>query len=204
MTKQGLEDLVVEMYRKGTIKFGEFTLSSGRKSPYYIDLRILPSYPQLFRRIMKALVDLINQDNVEFDVVAGIETSGIIYASYLGCLLGKAIAYVRKKAKEYGTMRMVEGIVENKKVLLIDDVSTTGSTLYRAVESLREAGAIVEYAYVLIDRGEGAVEKLVAINVVLRPLMRFSEVLEILWRKGLISSKVYSEIKEYMEKWGKT
>jgi len=188
-----------ELFLRGLIKLGEFKLSSGRLSPYYIDLRILPSHPELYRIVMNNLMDMILSDRIVFDVVAGIETSGIVHAAYLGCLMSKPIAYVRKEGKKHGTGNLVEGLVNGKRVLLVDDVSTTGSTLVKAVEALRNHGAMVEYAVVLIDRCEGAVDKLRENGVVLKPLFKITDILENLHSQGLISREVYVKILKYME-----
>ncbi len=197
-TKHVIREIIVELYRKNMIKFGEYMLSSGRKSPYYIDLRILPSYPSLYRRIMEKLISNIEQEGVEYDVVAGIETSGIIHAAYLGCLTNKPIAYIRKKAKEHGTKKLIEGIVENKRVLIVDDVSTTGNTLYNAVLTLRENKAIVEKAYVIIDRCEGAREKLASINVELKPLINIYDIIRVLEEEKLVNREKIEALKTYL------
>lgn len=198
-----LKKIIITLYRKQMIKFGEYILSSGRKSPYYIDLRILPSYPQLHRRIIYELANMIRNSRVKYDVIIGIETSGIIHASYLGCLMKKPIAYVRKKIKDYGTKNIVEGIIENKHVVLIDDVSTTGNTLYNAIKVLRENKAIVEKAYVIIDRCEGAREKLLSLNIELKPLITIYDILEVLDKENLVEKHMLEKIMNYIDKYNK-
>lgn len=197
-----IEDIIKEMYMKKIIIFGEYRLSSGRKSPFYINLRILPSYPELFREVMNKLVNYINNNSIEFEVITGIETSGIIYASYLGCLMNKPIAYIRKKKKEHGLRKLIEGIVEYKKVLLVDDVSTTGSTIYSAVEIIRENNGLVDNALVIIDRMEGAVEKLREINVELKSLLDIEIVVKTLVKQKLLSSEEYLKIINYYREHG--
>ncbi len=193
-----LDEIIIEMYRKNMIKTGRYRLSSGKTSPYYIDLRILPSYPKLYRTIMDKIVELLDREKIEYDTIAGIETSGIVHASYLGCMLNKPIIYIRRKTKEHGTQNKIEGIVENKKVLLIDDVSTTGKTLYEAVETIRKHGGEIEYAVVIIDRQEGAREKLSEINIVLKPLIEITMIVEVLEKNKLVPRKTIEEIKKYV------
>ena len=191
-----LEDIIVEMYRRGMIKFGRFILSSGKESPYYIDLRILPSFPDLYRNIMEYMVKLASR--IDYDVIAGIETSGIVHAAYLGCLLNKPIAYIRKKPKGYGTKSLVEGLINGRRVLLIDDVVTTGNTLIKAIKSIRDNGGIIEDALVIIDRCEGASERLVDYGVRLQYILSSDLIIDTLLKHGVIDEETYMRVKMYM------
>jgi len=192
-----LEDIIVEMYRRGMIKFGRFLLSSGKESPYYIDLRILPSFPDLYRNIMEYMVKLANR--IDYDVIAGIETSGIVHAAYLGCLLNKPIAYIRKKPKGHGTKSLVEGLINGRRVLLIDDVVTTGNTLIKAIKSIRDNGGIIEDALVIIDRCEGASERLVDYGVRLQYILSSDLIMDTLLKHEVIDEETYMRVKMYME-----
>jgi len=192
-----LEDIIVEMYRRGMIKFGRFLLSSGKESPYYIDLRILPSFPDLYRNIMEYMVKLANR--IDYDVIAGIETSGIVHAAYLGCLLNKPIAYIRKKPKGHGTKSLVEGLINGRRVLLIDDVVTTGNTLIKAIKSIRDNGGIIEDALVIIDRCEGASERLVDYGVRLQYILSSDLIMDTLLKHEVIDEETYIRVKMYME-----
>lgn len=195
---QSLKELVLEMHRRGIIRFGEFTLTSGKKSPYYLDLRLLPSYPRLYKKIMMEAYNLLK--TLDFDVVVGVATAGIIHASYLGCIMEKPVAYVRKKPKEHGTRRLVEGRVEGLKALIVDDVATTGSSLERAVNAVRREGGIVEYAFVIVDREEGARERLERQGVILYSLFSAQRIIEILHGEKAIDEYVFSRVKQYIEK----
>lgn len=197
-----MEDIIKEMYLKKIITFGKYKLSSGRISPFYINLRTLPSYPDLFKKLMNKLVNYIETNSIEFEVVVGIETSGIVYATYLGCLMNKSIAYIRKKKKEHGLKNLVEGIVENKKVIIVDDVSTTGSTIYSAVLTIRENNGLVSNALVIIDRMEGAYEKLREINTELRSLLSIKTIIKTLVKHRLISSEEIREVINYYRELG--
>ncbi len=130
-----VKEFAVFLYKKGALKFGDFTLSSGKKSSYYIDLRLVPSFPHQFRRMVKSLQSQISEeiglDN--FDSYASIPTSGLIIASALAIETVKPLIYVRTKPKDYGTSKSVEGNLEKDlKVLLIDDVATTGGSVVNA------------------------------------------------------------------------
>ncbi|MFB5645541.1 MAG: orotate phosphoribosyltransferase, partial [Nitrosopumilaceae archaeon] len=117
------------LHEKGALKFGDFTLSSGKKSSYYIDLRVVPSFPHQFRKVVKHLQNEISEkiglDN--FDYIVSVPTSGLVIASALATETVKPLIYVRNKPKDYGTSKLVEGFFESgKKALMIDDVATTG------------------------------------------------------------------------------
>jgi len=145
--------LAAELFRHGCVLFGEFRLSSGALSPYYIDLRRVPSFPRLLQTVVEAYIRKIREERIKFDRIAGIATAGIPIASVLAYRLEKPFLYVRKEEKTHGTGKRVEGVVEaGERVLLVDDVVTTGSNLLLAASALREQGARVEDVLVLIDR----------------------------------------------------
>ncbi len=146
--------------KEGIILFGEFKLSSGKKSNVYIDLRRALSNTTLSRILSALLLAEISTYITGIDVIAGVATAGIPWATMAAAYYAKPLAYVRSKEKEHGTRRRVEGIVEGKRILLIDDVATTGSSLLEAARALREHRARVEVAAVVVDRGEGARELL--------------------------------------------
>ncbi|MEM3927262.1 MAG: orotate phosphoribosyltransferase [Desulfurococcaceae archaeon] len=192
-----LDIVVKELYRHGMVKLGKFKLSSGLESPFYIDMRRLYSYPDLARRIVSLLIRNAPLSDVE--VLAGVATAGIPLASYMACLTHRPLAYVRSDRKNHGTESMVEGDVVGKKVAVIDDVVTTGTSIMRAIESLEKVGAIPIRAIVLIDREQGAREKLVAKNIELYALIRVTELFEILYSNGLIDENTYNEIQSYLK-----
>ena len=192
--KENVKNTIIEMYRYGIIKFGEFVLTSGKKSPYYIDLRELPSYPELYRKIMLSIASDISL--LEYDIIAGIETAGIIHAGYLACLLDKPATYIRKKPKKHGTKRLVEADVNGKKVIIVDDVITTGGSISRAVNAVRESGGIVSDVYVIIDRCEGGKTRLSELGVKLHSYANIHDIVESL--KEFMDAKTYSIVINYM------
>ncbi len=195
-----INELVISLYNHGLFKIGIFKLASGKISPYYIDLRMIPSYPVLYRKFMKLAMRLLIRTNVEFDVIAGIETAGIVHASYLGCIMNKPIAYIRKKPKTHGTMKLVEGIIQNKRVLLVDDVATTGRSLEHGVKAIVNEGGRIKYALVLIDRLEGASQRLRKYNVKLLSVLRIDSVIAVLKNRNLLSNEELKLIIDYMKR----
>ena len=136
----------------GALKFGTFKLTSGRTSPYYIDLRVVPSFPDAFQRVCDLYQSVIEGEigAENFDRIAGIPTSGISFASVIAYSLRKPFLYVRPRVRLHGRERRIEGVVmPGDRVLLIDDVCTTGSTLETCSLALREKGVSVVWGLVL-------------------------------------------------------
>lgn len=156
----GVEDLLI---RIGSVRLGRFRLSSGRESYVYVDLRIVPFHPDVFKAILERMAPLV--ERIRADAVAGVATGGIPWSTGLGLLLSMPSTYVRAREKGYGTSRKVEAPVEGKRVVVVDDVATTGSSIAGAVETLRSEGATVEDAVVVVERGIEAREMLGAMGV---------------------------------------
>lgn len=163
-------ELLVE---SGVVLRGRFKLSSGKVSDIYIDARRLLGMPRYFHAIVSLLKDTF-LSNVDVDAIIGVATGGIAWAAALGFIKEMPIGYVRPKAKEHGLGRVVEGVEPPARALLIDDVATTGGSLASAVEALRHEGFTVDSAVVIVDREEGARNRLEEIGVELRSLTRLS------------------------------
>ncbi len=169
--------LVRKLREYGLVKRGTFILSSGKKSNVYVDMRRLWSFPKL-ARIASLLMAAEIKRKVSFASLAGIATGGIPLATHLSVTLGWPMGYVRPKRKEYGQKKLVEGIEPGQKVVVIDDVSTTGTSLLRSIDALEEIGANVVLAATLLDREEGAETELKNRGVEFVRVLTLSEVLE--------------------------
>ena len=188
---------VREFYRVGIIKFGKFRLSSGMESPYYIDLRRLYSFPDLAFRVVGELIDIID---VGYDAVVGVATAGIPLAAYIAFTRKIPMGYVRIERKCHGLESKIEGVVEGRKVLVVDDVATTGMSLLSSAKSLKSMGADVVAAAAIVDREQGAEETLASAGIKLYSLIKVTEMFKVLLEEGLISREVYSEVIEYTKK----
>ena len=149
--------------RIGAVKFGEFTLSSGKKSPYYVDLRLAPSYPDVLDRIGDLYVDVVKneiQPRWKIDRIAGVPTAGLPVATVVSQKMRVPLIYVRKERKGYGLGKSIEGVVDsNDHILLVDDLVTTGHSTIEEAGILRSVGD-VHHVVVLVDREQGGSENL--------------------------------------------
>jgi orotate phosphoribosyltransferase len=151
---------------------GEFTLRSGTISHEYFDKYQFESRPELLREIAKQIAVLLPDD---FDILAGLEVGGIPIATALSLETGKPVVFVRKKAKEYGTCKFAEGVdVKNKKVVIIEDVVTSGGQVIFSTKDLRKAGAIIDTVLCVINRESGGSEKLTDASINLKSLFTMS------------------------------
>jgi len=161
------------------VKFGEFILSSGAKSNVYVDMRKIISHPAEFMELIRIYTRMVS--NLKFDILAGVESGGIPFATAIGVELKKPIIYVRKEYKNHGLKKLIEGEYKERDIaLVIDDVSTTGSSIARAVEVLKSNNLIVYDAFVIVDREEGAREKLQQLNIKLHYLITLKEILSLM------------------------
>ena len=164
--------------RIGAMKFGTFKLTNGEISPYYMDLRIVPSFPDAFRRICDLYIELIKRDVGAdgFDRIAGIPTAGISFASIVSYHLKKPFVYIRTTARQHGRGRCVEGVLlPGDRVLLMDDLTTKGGSILKAAEAVKAEGGVVTDAVVLMDREENGKQNLAEGGINLHYLITTSE-----------------------------
>lgn len=193
-----VKEFATFLHQNGALKFGDFTLSSGKNSSYYVDLRLVSSFPHQFRKMVKNLQDLISEeigfDN--FDSLVSVPTGGLVIASALAMETVKPLIYVRTKPKEYGTTKSIEGkINQGMKVLMIDDVATTGGSMVNSIKLLKEAGIVVTDAYVILNRLEGAEKLLDSEGVKMHQLTDIIELTNSLHEASLVSNEVLEKIK---------
>jgi len=182
-------DLSRILNKIGAIKFGAFKLASGRTSPYYIDLRIVPSFPDAFQRVCDLYIKLIEKElgSENFERIAGVPTAGMPFASVTAYHLKKPFLYIRPTVKLHGRQRRIEGIImPGNRVLLVDDLITTGLSLRKAAKAIRAEGGLVTDALVLLDREEGGKERLTKDNIKLHYLLTAKEAAQKLYELGAI------------------
>lgn len=154
------------------------TFKSGIQSPVYVDNRRLPFWPAQWRVVIDGFQQFIPQIGITFDIVAGIETAGIPHSAALAYAMQMPSVFVRKQAKEHGTRSRIEGgDVSGRRVLLVEDLVTTGGSSLSGVEALREAGAIIEHCLCITSYGfPEAQQAFDAAGVKLHPLTPFSAI----------------------------
>lgn len=192
-----VKEFATFLLENDVIKFGNFTLSSGKSSSYYIDLRLVSSFPHQFRKMIKNLQDLISKDIGfdNFDSIASVPTGGLVIASAFAIETVKPLIYVRTKPKEYGTSSSIEGkTYKGMKVLMIDDVATTGCSMVNSIKLLKEAGINVTDAFVIINRLEGAEKSLDSEGVKLHQLTDILEITRSLYELKLIKNEILEKI----------
>jgi len=115
MVGTGLDEFCNILLRTGSLKFGTFKLTSGLLSPYYVDLRLIPSYPEAFQQTINMYRSVIEPDLVKrVQRLAGVPTAGIAYAAVIALNLNKPLLYVRKEQKEHGREKKVEGLLQQE------------------------------------------------------------------------------------------
>jgi len=179
--KDQLATLADELLSAGCIKFGKFILKSGLKSPIYIDLRQIITYPKLLEKIGAAYLPLLQ--GLKFDRIAGLPYAAIPIATAISLAGNYPMIYPRKEAKAYGTKAEIEGEYHAGEIaVIIDDLATTGGSKFEAIEKLTGAGLIVKDVVVLIDRQSGAKESLEQAGYSMHAVLTIGQLLDY-WEK---------------------
>ena len=161
------------LVKYGAIEFGDFTLASGAKSRYYIDIKTAATNPELLAIIGREIAE-----NYNFEVVAGVAVGAVPIAVAVSLASGKPYCIIRKEEKGHGKSGKLVGDVRDKTVLLVEDVTTSGGSVIFGLDVLRENSAKVDEVVTIVDREQGAYEKLESAGVRLSALVRASEIVE--------------------------
>jgi orotate phosphoribosyltransferase len=158
--------------------YGDFTLSSGKKSAYYIDIKRASTDPKVLAEIAERMAARLNERGMKVDRIAGVVLGSIPLAVALSLRTGIPFVMVRKERKDHGTGKLIEGVLcPGEKVLVVEDVVTSAGSSAEAISILRGAGAEVTSVLTVIDRQEGGAERLREIGVELVPLLTAEDVL---------------------------
>jgi uridine monophosphate synthetase len=179
----------------GCVRFGQFTLKSGVKSPIYIDLRLLASQPSLLTRVASAYLPILK--TLRYDRLAALPYAALPIATAISLLTGRPMVYPRKEIKDYGTGSAVEGGFEQgERVVLIDDLATTGGSKFEAIERLEASGLKVSDVVVLIDRQGSAAQDLAEAGYQLHAVYTLLELIEHWAGVGKVSQLQADEVRK--------
>jgi len=168
------QDLLDALRAADAVKFGEFELSHGGTSDYYVDKYLFETDPQCLSLIAEAFADRLGDD----ETLAGVALGAVPLVAVTSAETGRPYVIARKQAKEYGTGNRIEGqLADGERVVVLEDIATTGKSALDAVEALREAGAVVDRVLVVVDREEGASELLADHGIELDSLLTASDLL---------------------------
>ncbi len=166
-------ELIAALRDAEAVKFGEFELSHGGISEYYVDKYVFETDPNCLKLISKAFAERVGGMKL-----AGVALGAVPLVAATSVETGNPYVIVRKKAKEYGTGNQIEGDLDDgEEIVVLEDIATTGQSAIDAVEALRDAGAVVDRVLVVVDREEGARENLAEHGIELEALLTASELL---------------------------
>lgn len=190
MDKQqiSLEPLALALFDIGAVKLGKFTLHSGQKSPIYLDLRLLASYPRVLKQAAAAYRTVLQQ--LTFDLLAAAPLAGLPIGTAVSLDMEIPLIYPRKTAKSYGTGKSIEGVWQvGQTAVVLDDLVTSGDSILNAIVSLKPAGIQVRDAVVLIDREQGGANTLADLGYQLHAVISLSHLLAILENHERITAR---------------
>ena len=162
----------------GALQFGDFTLASGAKSSYYIDIKRASTDPKVLKIIARNMAENLKKSGLKIDRIAGVVLGSVPLAAALALETGIPYVMIRKEKKDHGTGKLIEGVLNaGDSVLVVEDIITSAGSSMKAIETLRAEGAKVENVFSVIDREAGGADNLASIGVKLTPLVRASELL---------------------------
>jgi len=197
-----MKQVGILLIKNSAIKFGDYILASGKKSPYYIDLRQTISSPITMDWIGNALTRIVTNEigRERIDKILGVPTAGVPFATVISQKLAIPLIYYRQARKEHGVRKKIEGILDrNDRVLIIDDLITTGESVIESAEVVRDQGGVVNELVVLLDREQGGKERLRSSRIEPHVLFKISDAMEWLHTVGLIEDKIFDTVKQYIK-----
>ena len=167
------QELIEALRAADAVRFGEFELAHGGTSEYYVDKYLFETNPRCLSLIADAFTDRVGSVTL-----AGVALGAVPLVAVTSVRSGNPYVIARKRTKDYGTAKRIEGrLTAGEPVVVLEDIATTGTSALDAAEALREAGALVDTVYVVVDREEGARERLAEHGIELRALVTATQLL---------------------------
>lgn len=168
-------DLIKLLKESEAIQFGRFILTSGAVSDYYIDIKKASTNPEILKKISKLMAEYTKG----YNILAGMELGAVPLVVALSLETNIPYVILRKEKREHGTNKQIEGVeINGKRVLLVEDVTTSGGSVVKAIQIIRENKGIVDEVIAIVDRESGAEEKLRNVDVSFIPLISVSDILK--------------------------
>lgn len=179
--KEAVAKALLEIGAVGFSPENPIRFKSGIISPVYVDNRRLPYHPQQWQVVIEGFQEKIKSENISFEIIAGVAMGGVPHSAVLGFVMKKPSVFVRKEAKEHGKGQRIEGgEIKAKRVLLLEDLVTTGGSSLSGVQALRDEGAIVNTLLAIVSYGfQEANDNFSAANVHLETLTDFASILQV-------------------------
>ncbi|KKW07853.1 MAG: Uridine 5'-monophosphate synthase [Candidatus Kaiserbacteria bacterium GW2011_GWA2_49_19] len=191
------ENLTQRLFDIGAIKFGEFKLKSGIMSPIYVDLRVTVSYPEVLKMVAEAMWEKVK--NLNFDLICGVPYTALPIATAISLFHNKPMIMRRKEVKDYGTRKAIEGAYQpGQTVLVVEDLVTSGSSVFETVEPITLEGLKVTDVVILLDREQGGKKHLADKGLNLRAVITITELLEALEKAGKLDSATIQNVKQFI------
>lgn len=191
-------NLIVKLFEINAVKFGEFKLKSGIMSPIYVDLRVTVSYPEVLKMVAEAMWEQVKDLN--FDLICGVPYTALPIATAISIAHDKPVIMRRKEVKDYGTKKAIEGAFQpGQTVLVVEDLVTSGSSVFETVEPLNFEKLKVNDVIVLLDREQGAKKHIAKKGLNLHAVINMTELLEVLEKEKKISLELAQKTREFIK-----
>lgn len=198
-----LNNLANALVVSSAVRFGTFTLKSGKTSPIYIDLRRLVAFPRILAHVAKDYARVLQ--HYQFDHIAGLPYAALPIATAISLEMGRPLIYPRKEAKAYGTKVAIEGdFKRGDRIVVVDDLVSTGETKVEAIDKLKSAGLEIVAIVVLIDREMGAKKLLHKLGYHLEAVAGLYQLLPLWEGSGAITHAQAEEVRRFLSQWNPT